>query len=54
MAMRTNGAVSRQIERAKGSRWGTRLDISGFPEYPCPECGKMSRPAEAWVNQIHE
>lgn len=52
--MRLNGAELKQSERAKGSRWGTRLDISGFPEYPCPECGRMARPAGAWVNQLHE
>ena len=30
--------------------WGDRLSTKGLPEYPCPNCGKMSHPAEAWEN----
>ena len=37
---------------ARTKKWGDKLRAD-LPSYPCPECGRMTRAKEAWVNPVH-
>jgi len=51
MLIPINDAIEKDIERASTMAWGKKFPTKDYPKYPCPECGEMTRPVEAWVNQ---